>query len=372
LTSSLSLTLGTGRLKELVKVAAVGTFGANGTGVDLATVLRFDHVSGIDVSDVGTGISFSPATKFSHVSGEAVQALGSGITFDRPLTRNHAYGVAVVNSLHTAEGYQGPPPNQWFGAPLSARAGSVALMDAGGRVIVDAIVYGSQQSSSSANGSITSPEIAVLEADQGEGGCIVVVPAPANGRGGGPAPTPGVISRSVGRFPDGRDADSLCTDFRIQPMTTLAAPSPLGVNNIKVTSVAGFRTGQTLIVDTGVDVETAIIATVGTAGATTIGVAMAAGETVIPVAVTAGFVIGQTITIDNGATQETAVVSSTAGGGRGGGATMTVAMPLRFPHPVASQVSGSGITLNTSLTRAHAGGAPVGSSPPTPGAANRY
>ena len=367
-----TLTLGTGKLKELVKVAAVGTIGANGTGIDLATALRFDHVSGIDVSDVGTGISFSPATKFPHVSGEAVQALGSGITFDRPLTRNHAYGVAVVNSLHTAEGYQGPPPNQWFGAPLSARAGSIALMDAGGRVVVDAIVYGSQQSSSSANGSITSPEIAVLEADQGKGGCIVVVPVPANGRGGGPAPTPGATSRSVGRFPDGRDADSLCTDFRIQPMTTLAAASPLGVNNIKVTSVADFRAGQTLIIDTGVNVETAIIATVGTAGATTIGVATAAGETVIPVAVTAGFVIGQTITIDNGATQETAVVSSTAGGGRGGGATITVAMPLRFAHSVASQVSGSGITLNASLTRAHGGGSPVASDPPTPGAANRY
>src|SRR5437762_3320937 len=213
-----TLTLGTGKLKERVKVAAVGTIGANGTGVDLATALQFDHVSGIDVSDVGTGISFSPATKFPHVSGEAVQALGSGIAFDRPLTRNHPYGAAVVNSLSTADGYQGPAPNQWFGAPLSARAGSIALMDAGGRVVVDAIVYGSQQSSSSANGSITSPEIAVLEADQGNGGCIVVMPGPANGRGGAPATTPGAIRRSVGRFPDGRDADTLCTDFRIQPM----------------------------------------------------------------------------------------------------------------------------------------------------------
>jgi hypothetical protein len=144
------------------------------------------------------------------------------------------------------------------------------------------------------------------------------------------------------------------------------------VTNIKVSSIADFRAGQTLVIDTGVNVETAIIATVGTAGATTIGVATAAGETVIPVAGTAGFVIGQTITIDNGATQETAVVVSIAGGGRGGGATMTVAMPLRFTHPVASQLSGSGMTLNTSLTSAHAGGAPVASSPPTPGTANRY
>jgi hypothetical protein len=87
-------------------------------------------------------------------------------------------------------------------------------------------------------------------------------------------------------------------------MTTLAAAAPLGMNNIKVTSVADFRAGQTVIIDTGVNVETAIIATVGTAGATTVGVATAAGETVIPVAVTAGFVIGQAITIDNGATRK--------------------------------------------------------------------
>ena len=282
------------------------------------------------------------------------------------------YGAAVVNSVHTGEGYSGPPPNQWFGTPLSARAGSIALMDAGGRVVVDAIVYGSQQSSSSANGSITSPEIAVLEADQGKGGCIVVVPVTANGRGGGPAPTQSAAGRSVGRFPDGHDADSLCTDFRIQPVTTLAAPSPPGANNIKVTSVTDFRAGQTLMMDTGVNVETAIVATVGTAGATTIGIATAAGETVITVAATAGFVIGQTITIDNGSIQETAVVTSIAGGGRGGGATITVTMPLRFAHPVAAQVSGSGITLNAPLARAHAGGSPVASDAPTPGAANRY
>ena len=42
---------------------------------------------------------------------------------------------------------------------------------------------------------------------------------------------------------------------------------------------------------------------------------------------------------------------------------MTVAMPLRFTHPAASQLSGSGMTLNTSLTRAHAVGAPVASKP---------
>src|SRR5450759_4844983 len=150
---------------------------------------------------VGTGISFSPATRFPHVSGDAVQALGSGITLDKPLVKGHAYGATVVNPLATAMGYQGPPaPNQWFGGTLSTRAGSIALLDASGVVIVDAMVYGSQQSNSSGNGTITSPEIATLEADQGKGGCIVVVPA---ARGFGPAAAAASTANwSVGRFPD--------------------------------------------------------------------------------------------------------------------------------------------------------------------------
>jgi len=181
-----TLTMGTGERRELATITSVGTSGANGTGVSLATPLRFDHIAGIDVSDVGTGISFSPSTRFPHISGDAVQALGSGITFDRPLTKGHAYGAPVGNALNTTESYQGPPaPNQWFGGTLSARAGSITLLDASGVAVVDAIVYGSQQSSSSANGTITSPEIATLEADQGKGGCIVVVPTA--GRGAGPA-----------------------------------------------------------------------------------------------------------------------------------------------------------------------------------------
>ena len=102
--------------------------------------------------------------RFAHVSGDAVQALGSGITLDSPLAKGHAYGAAVVNPQATTAGYQGPPaPNQWFGGVLSARAGSIALMDASGVVVVDAMVYGSQQSNSSANGTIASPELATLE-----------------------------------------------------------------------------------------------------------------------------------------------------------------------------------------------------------------
>ncbi len=379
MTAGDTLTVDTGARKEVVKATSVGTTGATGTGVELAAPLRLDHTSGVDVSDVGTGISFSPATRFPHVSGDAVQALGSGITLDRPLARAHAYGTPVINPLATTVGYQGPPaPNQWFGGTLSARAGSIALMDRSGVVVVDAIVYGSQQSSSSANGTITSPEIATLEADQGQGGCIVVVPSAAGGVG--PAASgAGAINRSVGRFPDGFDADSLCHDFVTQSATTLSATAAAGAANVKVASVADFSTGQTVIIDAGADRETAVIEAVGTAGATTVRVSTDVGATVIPVAGGMGFSAGQTITIDSGAAQETAVVASAgrggrggAGGGPGGGATITVAAPLKLVHAAGVQVSGSGITLAAPLRRPHDIGASLASHVPTPGAPNQY
>jgi hypothetical protein len=231
-----TLTVATGQRTELVKVKSIvsvslapagggrggrGGFGAGvGGEVELAAPLRFNHMSGINVSDAGTGISFSPATRFSHVSGDAVQALGSGITLDSPLAKSHEYGAAVVNSLATTGSYQGPPaPNQWFGNPLSTSAGSIALLGASGKVVVDGMVFGSRQSSSSANGTIASPEIATLEGVQSQGGCIVVVPSAGRGGPGRGAPPAGATNRSAGLSSDGADTDNNCTDFQLQTPT---------------------------------------------------------------------------------------------------------------------------------------------------------
>jgi non-reducing end alpha-L-arabinofuranosidase len=232
------LTVDTGGHKELVTVASVGSpvgggaaaggagrgGGMRGAGgaaqVELAAPLKLDHRSGVDVSDPGTGISFAPATKFTHISGDALQALGGGITLDSPLSKGHEYGAAVVNAQAATMGYQGPPaPNQWFGGVMSASAGSIALMDAGGAAVVDALVYGSQQSSSSGNGTITSPELAILEGDQSKGGCIAVVSGAGGGGRGRGAPATGGASRSLGRVTDGADTDSNCSDFRSQAST---------------------------------------------------------------------------------------------------------------------------------------------------------
>ena len=88
---------------------------------------------------------------------------------------------------------------------------------------------------------------------------------------------------------------------------------------------------------------------------------------------------GQTITIDSGPNLETAVVISSTGGGRGGGrgapapgASVTVAAPLARSHPAGAPVTGTGITIAGGLTRAHASGVEIGPSVPTPGAPHMY
>jgi hypothetical protein len=150
----------------------------------------------------------------------------------------------------------------------------------------------------------------------------------------------------------------------------LAAASDAGATNIKVASVADFEAGQIIRIDAGANPETAVVAAVGTAGATTVSTAIGAGETVIPVAGVTGFSVGQTISIDREGSHETAVVVST---NRRGNATISVAAPLTFAHAAGAPISGSGITLTAGLNGAHASGTQVsGSGPPTPGAPNQY
>src|SRR5262249_22100628 len=61
---------------EHATVTAVGTSGANGTGVTIAAPLRLNHSSNLPYSVRGTGITFTPATTFAHSSNQPVQALG--------------------------------------------------------------------------------------------------------------------------------------------------------------------------------------------------------------------------------------------------------------------------------------------------------
>jgi hypothetical protein len=222
----------------------------------------------------------------------------------------------------------------------------MVLRDAAG-LVVDSLNYGLLVDPWAAEGYQAA-------SGSGQSGCRVVAPGPGT---------------SAGRFPDGADTDNNCADFLTQATATLSAASAAGGTNIKVASVAGFGAGQTITVDTGANLETAVIATVGTPGATTMEAATDVGATAIPVASAFGFIPGQTIAIGSGANSEAAVVVSAP---RRGAATITVAAPLTLAHAAGSQVSGSGITLATALTRTHASGAPVAGNVPTPGAPNQY
>ncbi|MBN1998392.1 lamin tail domain-containing protein [candidate division KSB1 bacterium] len=373
---------------ETVTVTRVGTQSARstfrgpltetedpGTGLDLAEPLKYDHASNMPFSVSGTGISFEPSTAFDHSSNEPVLALGTGITLDQPLATDHDIHAVVRDAKVTTAGYLGTPaPDQWFGGPaLDSRAGNMVLRDAAGRV-VDSQNYGGLVDPWAAEGYQAA-------SGAGENGCSVPAPTAGRGRFGFFRPgssAAGTPNLSAGRFPDGLDTDSNCTDFQVQSSSSLTTASAIGANNIKVAGVEGFVAGQKIVIDAGENLETAVIATVGTAGGTTVGAASEVGATVITVEDVTGFSDGQTITIDNAANRETAIVASVTRGRRAFGnfpgrdAAITVAEPLKFAHAEGALVSGSGVTLATPLTRAHESGAPIANGIPTPGTPNQY
>ena len=195
--------------------------------IELEEPLKKSHAVGVDVSCPGTGVTFAPATRFAHVSGEAVQPLGAAYTLDSPLKADVPAwapvglpsGISALRDLLQAIAGR-PDKSLRFGigyAP-STSAGSIALVDPATGAVLDAIVYGSQQSNSSANGTIASPELATLEGVQDGGGCIAVLPPlrPSFGFGAS-VPTP---FRSLVRYPDGADTDNLCRDFRLTGIPT--------------------------------------------------------------------------------------------------------------------------------------------------------
>jgi hypothetical protein len=331
---------------------------APGTGLELAAPLKFTHAANLPFADRGTGVTFQPATSFAHSSNEPVQPLGTGITLDGALTKDHAIDAAVQDAAVTVAGYQGTPaPSQWFGGPaLSPAAGNIVLRDSAG-LAVDSLNYGLIVDPWAAEGYQG-------VSGTGQSGCH----GPALGGAGGAPVMANATNRSAGRFPDGADTDSNCSDFQVQATSTLPIASAAGATNIKVTSVAGFDTGQTIMIDTGANLENAIIAAVGTAGATTTNAISPAGATVISVGIPLGFTAGQTVTIDSGANQETAVIASV----NARAATITFSAPLTRDHGNGTQVVGTGITLTKGLSRSHASGTQVADYAPTPGAPNKY
>jgi len=218
------------------------------------------------------------------------------------------------------------------------------------------------------NGTDLFPRLCAELSGTGQSGCRVT--APGTGRMVGRGPFPVLTNSSAGRLTDGGDSDSNCADFAVSPAAILPLGAATGMANLKVNNVADFRAGQTVMVDTGANRETAVIAAVGTPGATITGSAIPAGATVIPVASVNGFTVGQAIMIDNGANGEAAVVAAVNAGRTGPAITLTA--PVARAHAAGVVIAGTGITLGTALTRTHAAGTQILTDLPTPGAPNRY
>ena len=215
---------------------------------------------------------------------------------------------SVRDAAVTTAGYQGPPaPNQWFGGPALANAGTIVLRDAAG-LVVDSLNYGGLVDPWAAEGY-------QAESGAGRGGCSVPSPVLGGGRlrragwSGTGAPTGARAVSRTARTPTATAAISSC-----RPPPFWRPNPPPAATNIKVASVRTLAAGQTIIIDAGDDRETVDIATVGTAGATTLRTDTDLGATVIPVASAVGFGAGQPITIGNGADLETAVVASVSRG----------------------------------------------------------
>jgi non-reducing end alpha-L-arabinofuranosidase len=341
-----------------------------GTGLDLAEPLKFNHSSNIPFSGWGTGISFKPATAFTHYSNEPVLPLGYMIRLDQPLSNYHDINSVVRDEKVTIAGYQGTKkPDLWFGGPvLSSNAGVIVLRDATGNV-VDGLNYGGLVDPWLSEGYQST-------SGAGQSGCFV--PSPGVGGGFRGASQVALPNRSVGRFPDGFDSDNNCSDFVLQNTSLISLPSSAGTNNIKVNNVTGYGNGQKIVIGSGSNVETAVIAFVGTSGGTSITAATEASVKMIPVRSIMGFNAGQAVTIGTGANLETATIASTFAARRRFGTqgnisdSITVALPLKLAHAAGTEVSGSGITLSAPLTKTHDSGTPVGSDLPTPGEPNQY
>ena len=221
LTPGQELTVDTGNRKEIVIVKEVlvsarkriRQFGEPNPPapprqglVALTEPLQQDHAEGVDVSSPGTGVGFEPATRFAHESGDALQPFTSA-----------PQGVYATGQ---------PEEGLVFRYALSPSAGSIALVDPASGVIFDALVYGSQQSNSSANGTITSPELAVLEGDQRGGGSIAVIPQPLPAWMVARMPNAAQQTVCLVRQTDGYDTDNLSKDFRLTTTPTPGAASP--------------------------------------------------------------------------------------------------------------------------------------------------
>ncbi len=147
-------------------------------------------------------------------------------------------------------------------------------------------------------------------------------------------------------------------------VTSLAVSASAGATNIKVrnTTGVGLGAGRTILIDPFGTPETFTIASVGTAASvpTTLAADSAVGATNIKVVSVTGMVAGHQIVVDSGADLEMDTIQTVGTAGADGtGITLTTA--LTKAHATGAQVydAGTGVNLSAPLASAHVIGSPV-------------
>ncbi len=91
------LTVGVGSVEELATVTAVGIAGAGGTGVTIATPLKYDHLILMLVRGIGTGVTLASPLQLAHASGSTTRGQGTGITVTQ-FVRDHPLATTTNGS----------------------------------------------------------------------------------------------------------------------------------------------------------------------------------------------------------------------------------------------------------------------------------
>jgi hypothetical protein len=146
-----------------------------------------------------------------------------------------------------------------------------------------------------------------------------------------------------------------------QPVPDGPVTVPAGSTNVPVTSAAGFKAGQKMVIGSGDTLETATVTDVGRPGTQSrLAAAAAAGDTTIKVTSTSNITAGDKIRLDIGSRTETVTVAS-AGTPGASGTGLTLTAPLKSGHASNLPFSdrGTGVSFSPATRFAHSSNEPV-------------
>ena len=335
-----TLNIDSGANQETVTVTAVGSTGAGGSGITFTPALINAHSSGAVYAAVtpAGSMNIRVASITNFAAGQTIN-IDTGASLESATLA--AVGAGGATTLSAAAGI----------GDTNIKVASVSGLVAGNTLWVGA---GADQESA----------VIASVGTSGAGGSGVTLTSGLTKDHVSAAPVTGnmlVLTSGLTLSHAVTTADATAI-----PVVTL---TPAGATNIKVINVAGFVAGQTINIDTGANLETATIASVGTAGATGTGLdltagltlahtgapavvqtdpAVMAGATNIKVNSVMGYYPGDTITIDTGANIERRTIVAVGTPGLGGtGIDLDAALTL--PHLAGATVTDTRVLQSTAV-----------------------